>query len=63
MVLALAARVRLTTRHSAVWRECARCGALAPLSPDEDRCQSCRPSTRSRRRPAPQRPSGRTRYA
>ena len=36
---------RATTRNGAVWRTCTGCGTLAALSPDIDRCSSCRPST------------------
>jgi hypothetical protein len=53
MSLNLAACVRVTTRRSAVWRECAGCTALAPLAPDETHCCECRT--------APARRTGRTR--
>jgi hypothetical protein len=33
--------VRVTSRHGAVWRECAGCGLLAPLAPEVDRCDGC----------------------
>ena len=32
---------RVTTRGGAVWRECASCGALAPLAPDVNHCKEC----------------------
>lgn len=51
MSVSIAASVRVTTRSSAVWRDCAGCGALAPLPPDEDRCRPCRQPHASRRRP------------
>ncbi len=38
----LAELVRLTAPDSAVWRECAACGALAAYAPDETRCGECR---------------------
>jgi uncharacterized paraquat-inducible protein A len=47
----LAACVRITTKHSAVWRECAGCTALAALAPDETHCPQCKaPARPSRRR-------------
>jgi hypothetical protein len=57
MVANLASVVRVTTRSSAVWRECAGCAALAALAPDETHCPDCRPAattaaTRPRRRAA-----------
>jgi hypothetical protein len=52
MASTLAARVRLTTRHSAVWRSCAGCTGLAPLAPDATHCRACLAEQRtSRRRP------------
>lgn len=41
MSVSLAACVRVTAKHSAVWRTCAGCGSLAPLAPDETRCRGC----------------------
>jgi hypothetical protein len=37
----MVANLRVTIRSRAVWRTC-ECGALAPLSPNEDRCTECR---------------------
>lgn len=51
MTVRIAAAVRITTKNSAVWRDCRSCGGLAPLAPDEDRCRSCRQPHASRRRP------------
>src|SRR4051794_35913292 len=31
----------VTSKESNVWRECAGCGASAPLPPGEDRCGGC----------------------
>ena len=42
MVANLGTLVRVTTRRSAVWRECARCASLAALAPDETHCPNCR---------------------
>jgi uncharacterized paraquat-inducible protein A len=50
MALTFAASVRVTTRHSAVWQECAGCTALAPLAPDETHCRDCRTAPVRRRR-------------
>lgn len=49
MTVSVFAAVRVTTKSSAVWRNCDRCDVLAPLAPDERCCRSCRPSSRSRR--------------
>jgi uncharacterized paraquat-inducible protein A len=46
----LAGCVRVTTKHSAVWRSCVGCTQLAPLAPNEIRCRNCR--TPAKRRPA-----------
>jgi len=51
MAASFAACVRVTTRHSAIWRECRSCSALAPLAPDEDICRECR-TTPARRQPS-----------
>src|SRR6266540_4160843 len=32
---------RVTTKDGAVWRECAGCGALAPLAPGVNHCPAC----------------------
>ncbi len=32
---------RITTKDGAVWRECAGCGALAPLAPNVNHCPAC----------------------
>src|SRR6266540_4160845 len=32
---------RITTKDGAVWRECAGCGALAPLAPGVNHCPAC----------------------
>jgi uncharacterized paraquat-inducible protein A len=48
----LVACVRIATKQSAVWRECAGCTALAPLAPDETHCPNCRPPAAVRRRAA-----------
>lgn len=58
MVSSLASCVRVTTRRSAVWRNCDICGVLAPLSPSEDRCEQCSANA-SRRSKAPARSRGR----
>ncbi|SCL64959.1 hypothetical protein GA0070604_5327 [Micromonospora eburnea] len=50
MTVSIAAAVRITTKSSAVWRDCDRCGRLAPLAPDQDRCRDCRQPSVSRRR-------------
>jgi hypothetical protein len=50
MVANLASIVRVTTKQSAIWRECAACSALAPLAPDQTHCRPCR--TASGRRSA-----------
>jgi hypothetical protein len=34
---------RVTVTQSAVWRTCSRCGQLAPLPPEIDRCPACEP--------------------
>lgn len=47
----LLARVRITTKHRAVWRTCAGCTALAPLAPDQTRCPECQPPAQPVRRP------------
>jgi hypothetical protein len=53
MVANLGVLVRVTTRQSAVWRECAGCAALAPLAADETHCPACQTSPpRRTRRPA-----------
>jgi hypothetical protein len=54
-VSTIAASLRITTKHNAVWRECAGCSALAALAPDEAHCPKCQPSTRTGR-PARRRP-------
>ncbi|MBM0275805.1 hypothetical protein [Micromonospora tarensis] len=60
MSVSIAATVRITTKSSAVWRNCRACGSLAPLAPDQDCCPSCGQSTTARRRPvAGKRRSGR----
>jgi hypothetical protein len=50
----IAGCMHLTTWHSAVWRECARRTALAPLAPDQIHCSACQstPARRRSRRPA-----------
>jgi hypothetical protein len=52
MVANFAAVVRVTTRRSAVWRECAACAVLAPLAPDETHCPQCQPRAATARRRA-----------
>jgi hypothetical protein len=42
----LASVVRITSRTSAVWRECARCTDLAPLAPNQTHCKGCRAERR-----------------
>lgn len=60
MSVSIAAAVRITTKSSAVWRNCRVCGSLVPLAPDQDCCRSCGESTTARRRPvAGKRRSGR----
>ncbi|MFG1844082.1 hypothetical protein [Micromonospora carbonacea] len=49
MSVSIAAAVRITTKSSAVWRDCNGCGSLAPLAPAEQHCRPCRQSSRSRR--------------
>ena len=46
MVADMGRVARISTRHDAVWRECARCGVPAPLAPDEQHCSSCRQAQR-----------------
>lgn len=41
MASPVAARIRVTTRRNAVWRECAGCGVLAPLPATKNRCSVC----------------------
>jgi hypothetical protein len=36
---------RVTSKDGAVWRTCKRCGILAALPPDVDRCANCQPAT------------------
>jgi hypothetical protein len=50
MALTLASCVRVTTKRSAVWRQCACCGVMAPLAPHENRCTACQT-----RKPKPRR--------
>ncbi len=52
MALTLASHVRVTTKRSAAWRECAGCAVLAPLAPDENRCAACRTRKSQPRRSA-----------
>jgi len=59
MVSSIVASVRITARKSAVWRSCASCDVLAPLSPDEDRCPCCRSGRTPRRSRPAARPRGR----
>ncbi|MFD0594375.1 DUF6284 family protein [Catellatospora coxensis] len=42
----MVANLRVTIRSCAVWRTC-ECGALAPLSAEEDRCADCRSGKRT----------------
>jgi len=49
MVTDVAALAHITTRHSAIWRECAGCGVLAALPPDIDRCDGCQQPVRIQR--------------
>ncbi len=52
MATNLATFVRVTTKRSAIWRQCARCTALAALAPDETHCPKCQtPARPARRRP------------
>lgn len=46
------ASIRVTTKRSAVWRECAGCAVMAPLTRDETRCPTCRIPKPQRRRSA-----------
>jgi hypothetical protein len=48
MASTFAACVRLTSKHDAVWRECAGCGVLAPHAPDQTRCPQCPTPARGR---------------
>jgi hypothetical protein len=51
----LAQIITISSRQSAVWRECQGCTDLAPLAPDQTHCKACKavPETRpARRRPA-----------
>lgn len=51
----LAQIITISSRRSAVWRECQGCTGLAPLAPAETHCPDCKanPQTRTaRRRPA-----------
>ncbi|GIM84795.1 hypothetical protein Aco04nite_93190 [Winogradskya consettensis] len=52
---ALFSIVSITARQSTVWRTCKTCTALAPLTPDETKCATCRaePARRSGRRRLP----------
>jgi len=59
MFSSIAASVRITARKSAVWRTCACCDVLAPLSPSEDRCRECQAGPTSRRAKSAVRPCGR----
>ncbi len=44
MAQTLAACVRVTTKRSAVWRQCAGCAVTAPLARDTNHCPACRTS-------------------
>ncbi|GAA1423844.1 hypothetical protein [Catellatospora coxensis] len=54
----MVANLRVTIRSCAVWRTC-ECGALAPLSAEEDRCADCRSGKRTPGRRRLVRPRGR----
>jgi rubrerythrin len=55
MVSNISACVRITTKRNTVWRECARCGALAALAPAETHCPACTSPAPAARRPGRQR--------
>ena len=38
----LSSCMRITARQSALWRECAGCTDLAPLTPNQTHCPACR---------------------
>lgn len=38
----ISASIRVTTKRSAVWRECAGCHEVAPLARHETHCPTCR---------------------
>lgn len=44
VVAKVADSARVSTRAGAVWRNCADCGQLAALNPDETECRECRPA-------------------
>jgi hypothetical protein len=52
MALTLASCVRVTTKRSAVWRQCAECAVMSPLASDETRCTACRSRKSQPRRSA-----------
>jgi hypothetical protein len=43
VVAKVADSARVSTRACAVWRNCADCGQLSALNPEENTCSTCRP--------------------
>ncbi len=41
---------RVSVKHDAVWRTCIGCDQLAPLPPEEDRCDTCQRAIDERER-------------